>query len=153
MIKTTYKYTQDKNLVWNQILYLIRHAFSYSNCGSSPAKTCANKQTLFEKNSGSQRARTSDLWISSLTHSRLSQAGWYVEWDLNFYCTVLYIATVLYVASMHNHAIVAPGMYNIIFIKTKYSRWWNLKFICSHLLAHAHTFSYNIIMYAWHSNV
>ena len=26
MIKTTYKYTQDKNLVWNQYTLLIRHA-------------------------------------------------------------------------------------------------------------------------------
>ena len=54
-----------------------------------------------------QRARSSDLWISSLTCSRLSWAGWYVEWDLNFCCTVLFIATMLYVAvsCMHNNVI------------------------------------------------
>ena len=60
----------------------------------------------WKKKSGSQRARTSDLWISSLTRSRLS---WYVEWDSNFYCTFIFIfiATMLYVAvsCMHNNVI------------------------------------------------
>ena len=38
-------------------------------------------------------------------------------------CTVLNIAKMLYVASLHNHVIVASGMYHIVFIKTeKYSR-------------------------------
>ena len=32
---------------------------------------------------------------------------------------MLYIATKLYVASLHNYAIVASGMYHIVFIKTE----------------------------------
>ena len=32
--------------------------------------------------------RTSNLWISGLTRSRLSYMGKYAERDLNFYCTV-----------------------------------------------------------------
>ena len=45
--------------------------------------------------------------MSSLTRSRISEAGWYVELDLNFCCTVLFIATILYVAvsCMHNNII------------------------------------------------
>ena len=39
----------------------------------------------------------------------------YVEWDLNIYCTVLFIATLLYVASLYDHAIVTSGMYYIVF--------------------------------------
>ena len=34
-------------------------------------------------------------------------------------CTLLYIATMLYVASLHNHAIVASGMYHIVLFKQK----------------------------------
>ena len=42
-----------------------------------------------------------------------------MEWKLNIYCTVLYIATMLYVASLHDHAKVSSGMYYIVFIKTE----------------------------------
>ena len=54
---------------------------------------------------------------------------------------MFYIASMLYVASLHYHAKVASGMYNIVFIKTE-----NLvvdkigRIICSHLLAHAHSY-------------
>ena len=84
MIKTTYKYTKDKNLVWNQytLFDLLRFILS---AGLHLYKfTCANKQTFLEEKFGSRRAQTRDLWITSLMRSRLSQAGWYVEWDLNF---------------------------------------------------------------------
>ena len=56
---------------------------------------------------------------------------------------MLFKATLLYVASLHDHAIVAPGMYYIVFIKTE-----NIvvnvigRIICTHLLAHAHTYFY-----------
>ena len=49
MIKTTYKYTQDKNLVSNQYTLFYLSRFSHSDCGSSPVKTSANKQTLLEE--------------------------------------------------------------------------------------------------------
>ena len=69
------------------ILYLIRHA---SDCGSSPVKmTMPTAEHCLKKNSGPQWARTSNLWIPSPTRSLLSYVGRYVEWDLNFYCTVL----------------------------------------------------------------
>ena len=32
---------------------------------------------------------------------------------------MLYIASMLYVASLHNHTIVASGTYHIVFIKTE----------------------------------
>ena len=32
---------------------------------------------------------------------------------------MLYIATMLYVVALHNHVIVASGMYDIVFIKTE----------------------------------
>ena len=47
----------------------------------------------------------------------------------------------LYVALLQNHAIVASGMYHIVFIKTEnivVDKIWRI--ICSHLLAHAHTY-------------
>ena len=47
--KTSYKYTQDKNLVWNQYTLFDSSRFSHSVCGSSPVKTCANKRTLLEE--------------------------------------------------------------------------------------------------------
>ena len=39
---------------------------------------------------GAPWARTSNLWIPSLTCSLLSYVGRYVEWNSNFYCAVLY---------------------------------------------------------------
>ena len=53
----------------------------------------------WKKNSAAQWARTSNLWISSLIRSLLSYVGRYVEWDLNFYCTVIYIATMLHLTA------------------------------------------------------
>ena len=63
---------------------------------------------------------------------------------------MLYIASMLYVASLHNHAIVASGMYHIIFIKTENIVVDEIgRIICSHLLEHAHTYFLNkIIMHA-----
>ena len=47
----------------------------------------------------------------------------------------------LYVASLHNHTIVASGMYHIVFIKTENIVVDEIgRNICSHLLAHAHTY-------------
>ena len=49
----------------------------------------------------------------------------------------------LYVASLHDHVIVASGMYYIVFIKTE-----NIvvnevgRIICTHLLAQSHTYFY-----------
>ena len=63
---------------------------------------------------------------------------------------MLFIATVLYVASLHDHAIVALGiMYYIVFIKTENIVVNEIgRIICAHLLAHAHTFFlYNIVMH------
>ena len=54
---------------------------------------------------------------------------------------MLYIASMIYVASLHNHAIVASGMYHIVFIKTENIVVDEIgRIICSHLLAHAHTY-------------
>ena len=67
---------------------------------------------------------------------------------------MLYIASMLYVRSIHNHVIVASGMYHIVFIKTENIVVDEIgRIICSHLLAHAHNILNNIIMHAWHSNV
>ena len=54
-----------------------------------------------------------------------------------------FIATMLYVASLHKYAIVASGMYHIVFIKTKNIVVNEIgRIICTHLLAHAHTYFY-----------
>ena len=56
---------------------------------------------------------------------------------------MLFIATMLYVASLHNNAIVASGMYHIVFIKTENIVVNEIgRIICTHLLAHAHTYFY-----------
>ena len=47
-------------------------------------------QQCWKKNSDAQSARTSNLWITGLTRSQLNYIGRYVEWELIFYCTVLY---------------------------------------------------------------
>ena len=49
MIKTTYKYTQDKNIVWNQYTLFDSSRFSHSDSGSAPVKTCANKRTFLKE--------------------------------------------------------------------------------------------------------
>ena len=49
MIKTTYKYTKDKNLAWKQYTLFDSLRFNHSNCGSPPVKTYANKQSLLEE--------------------------------------------------------------------------------------------------------
>ena len=62
---------------------------------------------------------------------------------------MLYIASMLYVASLHNHTIVASGMYHIVFIKTENTVIDEIgRIICSHLLAHAHNLFDNIIVHA-----
>ena len=54
---------------------------------------------------------------------------------------MLYIGSMLYVASLHNHARVASGMYHIVFIKTENKVVDEMgRIICSHLLAHAYTY-------------
>ena len=49
MIKTTYKYTKDKKLVWNQYTLYDSLRFSHSDSGSSPVQMCANKRTLLDE--------------------------------------------------------------------------------------------------------
>ena len=49
----------------------------------------------------------------------------------------------LYVASLHNHAIVASVIYHIAFIKTENIVVDEIgRIVCSHLLAHAHEYFY-----------
>ena len=63
---------------------------------------------------------------------------------------MLYIATMLYVASLNNHAIVASGMYHIVFIKTENIVVGEIgRIICSHLLSHDHTY-FNITLLCMH---
>ena len=49
----------------------------------------------------------------------MGYVGRYVELDLNFYCTVLYIATMLHLTALPRGRLVASSMYHIIFIKTE----------------------------------
>ena len=54
---------------------------------------------------------------------------------------MFYIASMLYIASLHNHDIVALGMYHIVFIKTESIVVDEIgRIICSYLLAHAHAY-------------
>ena len=56
---------------------------------------------------------------------------------------MLYIAKMLYAASLHNHSIIASGMYHIVFIKTENIVVDEIgTMICSHLQAHAHAYFY-----------
>ena len=52
MIKTTDKYTKDKNLVWNQYTLIDSPRFSHSDCGSSSVKAYADKRIWLEENNG-----------------------------------------------------------------------------------------------------
>ena len=71
----------------------------------------------WKKNSGEQLTRTINLWIPSLTRSLLSYVGRYVEWDLNLYCTLLCIATIVYLNAEPRGRPVASSMY--FFLKLK----------------------------------
>ena len=46
MIKTTYKHTEDKNLVWNQYTLFDSPRSSHSDPWSSPVKTYTNKRNI-----------------------------------------------------------------------------------------------------------
>ena len=62
----------------------------------------------------------------------------YVEWDLNFYCTVLYIATMLHISAESRGRPVTSRMYHIIFVKTENIAVDEIgRILCSHLLASA----------------
>ena len=55
----------------------------------------------------------------------------------------IYVATMLYVESLHNHAIVASVMYHFVLIKTENIVVDEIgRIVCSNLLAHAHTYIY-----------
>ena len=65
----------------------------------------------------------------------------YVELDLKFYCTVLYIATMLYLTALPRGRLVASSMYHIILNKTENIAVNEIgRIICSHLLARAQTY-------------
>ena len=72
MIKTTNKYTKDKILSETSIPYLIRHASFILSAGLHMYRRVQTSEQCWKKNSGLRRARTSDLWITSLMRSRLS---------------------------------------------------------------------------------
>ena len=72
MIKTTYKYTKDKNHVWNQYTYLIRHASFILSAGLHLYSRVQTSEHCWKKNNGSLRTRTNDLWITSIMGSQLS---------------------------------------------------------------------------------
>ena len=62
MIKTTYKLTKDKNLVWNQYTLFDSSRFIHSDCESSPVKMAMpTGEHCWKKNSGAPGARTSNL--------------------------------------------------------------------------------------------
>ena len=101
----------------------------------------------WKKNSGAQWARTSNLWMSILTWSLLSYVVRYVEWDLHFYCTVLYIATMLHLTAEPRGRPVASSMY--FYKYRKYSRWWNWEnYIFTSTSTRSIIFLYKIIMHA-----
>ena len=61
-----------------------------------------------------------------------------MEWNLNFYCTVLYIATMLHLTTEPRGRLVASSMYHIIFNKTENIADDEIgRIIFSHLLARA----------------
>ena len=94
----------------------------------------------WKKNSGAQWARTSNLWIPSLSCSLLSNVGRYVEWDLNFYCTV-YIKLQCY-TSLQNRAIDQLHQ-ACMFIKTENIAVDEIgRIISLHLLARAQQYFY-----------
>ena len=76
--------------------------------------------------------------LDSKPNALLSFVGRYVEWDLNFYCTVLYLATMLHHTAEPRGRPAASSMHHIIFIKTENIAVDEIgRIICSYLLAHA----------------
>ena len=70
--------------------------------------------------------------------SELFDPPTYVEWDLNFYCTVLYLATMLHHTAEPRGRPAASSMHHIIFIKTENIAVDEIgRIMCSYLLARA----------------
>ena len=66
------------------IPYFYSSRFIHSDCGSSPVKMAIpTGEHCWKKNSGPPWARTSNLWIPSLTRSPLRHLGRYAKWDLS----------------------------------------------------------------------
>ena len=60
----------------------------------------------------------------------------------------------LYVATLHNHAIVAPGMYHIVFIETENIVVDEIgSYMFTSTSTRSYIFLYSIIMHAWHRNL
>ena len=100
----TYK-LKIRILLETSVLYFNSSSFSHSDFGSSPAKTyMPTSEHCWKKNSDAQWARTSNLLIAGLTRFNLSFIERYVEWSLNSFCSVLYIATIVHLtaSSIHN---------------------------------------------------
>ena len=78
-----------------------------------------------------------------------------MEWDLNFYCTVRYVATMLHLTAEPHSRPVAWCMYHIISLKTENIAVNEIgRIICSHLLEGALSyFLYKIIKHAWRNDV
>ena len=99
----------------NQYTLFDSPRFIHSDCGSSPVKMAMpTGEHCWKKNSDAPWARTSNLWIPSLTRSPLSYLGRYVERDLKFYCRVLYIAIMLHLTAEPRGRPVASSMYFLL---------------------------------------
>ena len=103
----------------------------------------------WKKNSGAPWARTSNLWIPSLTRSPLRYLGKYVKWDLNSYCIQRYsITTMLHVTAEPRGRPVASSMY--FYQNRKYCRSWNWEnYMFTYTTTRSIIFLYKIIMHAW----
>ena len=77
-----------------------------------------------------------------------------MEWDLNFYCTVLYIATMLHITTEQRGRLVASRMYHIMFIKKEniavdeIGRIIYVYIFCTSTSMRPMIFLYKIIMHA-----
>ena len=83
-----------RTLSQTSIICLIRHASFYLIVGLHLQRRMPTSEHCWKKNICAQWARTSNIWITVQTRSLLSYVGRYVEWDLNFYCTMQYVHVV-----------------------------------------------------------
>ena len=88
MIKQPTNILKTRILSETSILYLIRHASVIQFADLHLFRRVPTTEHCWKKNSGSQRARTSDLWMSSPTSSRLGGLTCRVGFKLLLYSAI-----------------------------------------------------------------
>ena len=128
-----------KHLVLKQYTLFDSSRFIHSDCGSLPVKMAMpTGEHCWKKNSGAPWARTSNLWIPSLTRSPLRYLGRYAKLlysaivlsqcytSLRLACTIILYKQYYWAwSSICEHIILPISLKAVFFVLIKVHAWCN----------------------------